>query len=97
MLQPTNTELDLGTYWNPSCGSYVTATVHTGGKLSKGAVRWVIRLHTALTKGSPALNYTIQLKPDPVCDQLTVRKLVNRYLGLEGYKRIYPYGGNEDC
>lgn len=74
----------------------MSATVHTGGKLGKGKVRWVIRLHMSLARGNPILNYVLQLKPDPVCDQITIRKLVNRYLSLEGYKRIYPYGDSED-
>lgn len=90
-------ELDLGTYWHPTTKCYVSPSVHTGGKLAKGEVRWVVRLHTFLSQGFPPLNYVVQLKPDPVCDSATIRKLVNKYLSLEGYVRIYPHGDDKNC
>jgi hypothetical protein len=38
----------------------------------------------------------LQMKPDPICDQLVVRKLVDKYIRSHGFKLVYPTLGEDE-
>lgn len=94
-VAPRHFELNIGTYRNPGNGTYASVAAHTGGRLLDGVkVRWVIRIHFHPFHGHG--DWVLQMKPDPICDQLVVRKLVDKYIRSHGFKLVYPTLGEDE-
>ena len=88
----TNIEVKIGCFRNPVSGTYLDATVHTGGKIGVDkSVRWVVRLSVHPFSGRG--DYVVQLKPDPVCPFSVIRKLVTAYLIKAGYQAVWCANG----